>query len=290
MRRLGLLLPLLLAVPAAAQQKVVERRISVDADASIRITNMAGLTRIIGWDRDSIAVSGTVAANASFFFGGRGRYAKMGVDRPDETLAEPGSTLEIRVPRAARLYVKSGSAAIDASGLTGEIECYSVGGSIKIEGGLQIVTAETMDGAIEVIGAVEVTRIKGGSGPVTLRRARGDVLASTIGGAIIAFDAVLNRADLKTISGAITYDGGVQPKGTLEATTHSGNITFRLPSTIGAELTVQSFAGTIDTDFFPKGRVPKWTAGGKEWVVALGDGAARIRMESFKGDIRILRR
>ena len=40
--------------PAVAQQKL-DKRIAIGADASIRITNQVGTTRVTGWDRDSIA-------------------------------------------------------------------------------------------------------------------------------------------------------------------------------------------------------------------------------------------
>jgi hypothetical protein len=83
--RLGCAL-LLAAAPLSAQQKI-DRRIAIAPDASIRITNMAGMIRVTGWDVDSIAVVGSIPAGANFYFGGRGQASKMGVERKDETLA-----------------------------------------------------------------------------------------------------------------------------------------------------------------------------------------------------------
>ena len=53
---LPLLALALSAVPAGAQQRI-DRRLAVDPHASIRIFNLAGSTRVTGWDRDSIAVT-----------------------------------------------------------------------------------------------------------------------------------------------------------------------------------------------------------------------------------------
>lgn len=278
---------LLAAAPLAAQQKI-DRRIAIAPDASIRITNMAGITRIAGWDVDSIAVIGTMPAGSSFFFGGKGRFAKMGVERRDETLAEPGSTLEVKVPRAARVWVKSGSANVEVTGLRGEAECVSVSGSIRVEGALALLIAESMEGNLNASGPMDVVRLKGGAGTITIRGARGDVIATTVGGAIVAMDAAVVRAHLETVSGPIAYDGSVDPRGTLESVTHSGDVTLRLPPEISAEFDLESFDGAVFFGLMAKGaeKPPK----GKPMSFVTGEGGSHIMVRSFKGEIRILKR
>ena len=86
------------------------------------------------------------------------------MERQDELKEDQPATLEIRVPRNARLWVKSASASIEASGLTGELECSSVDGAIRIEGSLRLVVAESMDGNVNVAGPMGVVRLKGGGG------------------------------------------------------------------------------------------------------------------------------
>jgi hypothetical protein len=294
MRRLAVLLvliPLLatsLVARLPAQQKL-ERRFAVDSNVSIKITNMAGTTRIIGWDRDSVAITGVIAPGASFFGGGKGGFAKLGIERSDETLAAPGSTLEVRVPRAARLYVKSGTASIEATGVTGELQAISVSGSIRVDGGLRLLVAESMDGNLDIGGPIGVTRITGGRGTVTLRDSRGDVLATTVAGPITATGGMVSRAHLETISGAISYQGGVDRRGTLEAVTHAGDVTLRLPAAIAAEFELQTFEGKIETDLFPKGRVQHRPADGSPWTFATAGGGAQVTVRSFKGTIRVLK-
>ena len=288
MRRLGWFLPLLLAAPLAGQQKL-ERRFAVTPDVSIRITNTAGMIRLIGWERDSIVVIGALAPGSSFFGGGKGSFAKLGVERLDETVAGPGSTLEVRVPTGARVSVRSVTASVEATGLTGELQATSVSGSIKAGGGLKLLMAETMDGDFDVGGPIEITRITGGRGTVTLRDIRGDVLATTVAGAIIATTARITRAHLETVSGPISYEGGVDGRGTLEAVTHAGDVTLRLPPTIAAEFALQTFEGTIETTLFPKGNVQHQPRDGSPWTWATGGGGAQVTVRSFKGAIRVLK-
>jgi DUF4097 and DUF4098 domain-containing protein YvlB len=278
---------LLLAAPLTAQQKI-DRRIAIAPDASIRITNMAGMTRITGWDVDSIAVIGAIPAGSSFFFGGKGRVSKMGVERKDETLAEPGSTLEVKVPRGARVWVKSGTANVEVTGLRGEFECTSVSGSIRVEGSLKLLIAESMEGNLNASGPMDVVRLKGGAGTITIRGARGDITATTVGGAIVAMDAAVVRAHLETVSGTIAYDGSVDPRGTLESVTHSGDVTLRLPPEIAAEFDLESFDGAIFVGLMGKGAEKPLRAKPVSFIT--GEGGSHIMVRSFKGEIRILKR
>jgi hypothetical protein len=283
MRPVVLLAALLAATPLPAQEKI-DRRIAIASDASIRIWNLAGITRIIGWDRDSIAVTGTVPTGA-FYMGGSGRGAKLGVERHEGSKGDPPASLEIRVPRNARLWVKSASASLEASGLTGELECSSVDGSVRVEGSLRLVVAESMEGNLSVYGPMSVVRLKGGGGTITLRGARGDVLATTVGGAILATDAALTRAHLETVSGPVAYDGTVAPRGTLEVTTHSGDVTLRLPTELS------SFDGAILYGLSGKGKGKGEPAPqvGKPMSFTTGGGDARVTVRSFKGEIRVLK-
>ena len=278
---------LLLTAPLAAQQKI-DRRIAIAPDASIRITNMAGITRITGWDVDSISVTGAMPAGAAFFFGGKGQFSKMGVERKDETLAEPGSTLEIKVPRGARVWVKSGTASVEVTGLRVEVECASVSGSIRVEGGLKLLIAESMEGNLSASGPIDVVRLKGGGGTITIRGARGDIQATTVGGAIVAMDGAVVRARLETVSGTISYDGSVDPRGTLESVTHSGDVTLRLPPEISAEFDLESFDGAVFFGLASKGAEKPFR--GKPMSFVTGEGGSQVTVRSFKGEIRILRR
>jgi DUF4097 and DUF4098 domain-containing protein YvlB len=282
-------LALLSAVSTAAAQQKIDRRIPIAADVSLRITNQAGLTRIIGWDRDSIAVTGVIPAGASFFMGGQGRLAKLGVERRDESQPEPGATLEVRVPAGARIWIRSVSANVEATGLIGEFECSSAGGTIRVTGALRLVIAESMDGGLEVNGRSDIVRLKGGSGPITLRGIAGDVLATSVGGPITATEGAITRGHLETVSGAVTYEGSVDPRGTLEVVTHSGDVTLRVPGDLAAEFDLESIDGAILSAFQTKpGLAPK-PLKGKPLAFANNGGGAHVSVRSFKGEVRLLK-
>ncbi|NOT07790.1 MAG: DUF4097 family beta strand repeat protein [Gemmatimonadales bacterium] len=283
-----LLLPLFLAGPLLAQQKV-NRIIAIDSNASIRITNNAGTIRLIAWDKDSLAVIGSLAPGASLYFGGKGAFAKLGVERRDETQAGPGSIIEVRLPRAVRVFVRSISAGVEVSGLVGELQCASVSGPIVVDAGLRLLVAESMEGELSVAGEIKVARLNGGAGAVTLKNLSGDVMATTVGGGITATGIHTSRARLETVSGPISYDGTVGDHGTLEAVTHSGDVTLRLPALLSAEFELQTFEGVIDVGLFLKGKAMKPVSGAKPYGFTTGSGGSQVTIRSFKGNIRVLR-
>ena len=80
MRRLVLLLTLLFPVPLAAQQRI-DRRMAVGSTAAIRISDLVGMVRLVGWDRDSLVVVGELPARAGqLYFGGSADAAKLGLE------------------------------------------------------------------------------------------------------------------------------------------------------------------------------------------------------------------
>ncbi|HEV8150780.1 MAG TPA: hypothetical protein VGP61_11395 [Gemmatimonadales bacterium] len=279
-------LTLLAAAPSGggAQQKLA-RRIAIAADASIRILNLAGTTRVTGWDRDSIAVSGFAPAGVNFFMGGAGRMAKLGLE-PDET-AKPAArgALEVRVPQRARVWIKSAEGSIEVTGVSGELDLSSVGGSIRVSGTLRLITAESIEGDIELVGASALVRAKTGGGKLVLRHPGGDLTASTVSGALTMSEAQPTSAVLETVSGPVNYAGSIAPHGVLNIQTHSGDVELLLPAEIGAEFDLQSLGGMVGVELPAKMGKPRK---GKSLFFANAGGGAQIVVRSFKGQIRVV--
>ena len=108
--------------PAAAQKQTspdagklkssgrmaVERRYAMAPDASIRVAGAISNLRIVGWDRDSLVITGTVPVGSRFDGGiataatGPSRGAKFFVEGATDVFPTAAS-LEVRVPTKARL-------------------------------------------------------------------------------------------------------------------------------------------------------------------------------------------
>jgi len=55
--------------PLPAQEKIL-RAFPLNPDGAVRIFNDAGAIRVIGWDKDSVVITGTLARGAQLFGGG----------------------------------------------------------------------------------------------------------------------------------------------------------------------------------------------------------------------------
>ena len=274
------------AAPLAGQQQL-DRRMAADPGVSVRIVNLAGRTRVTGWDRDTVAVRGTIPrGGGSFYMGGGRQGIKVGVEGPTEG-ETPGSVLEVLVPRHARVWVKSATADVAIEQVTGEIDVYSVTGAVTISGTPVLVTAESMEGNIEVRARSSVTRVKSAGGDITLYGPGGDVTASSVSGTVRLVDAQdLKNGHIESVSGGVLFRGGLAKGGVLDLQTHDAPIELSLAPGQGAVLDVSAFGGTV------RNLVPGMTAEvkGKTARYTVGDESARVSVRSLKGDVLLRRR
>jgi hypothetical protein len=284
-RRPWLLLLPLLASPALAQV----RGFAVAPDVAVRILNLAGHTRIVGWDRDSIDVNARIPPGGGVLYGGGGGgVAKLGIEAPDPALAV-GATLVVRVPRNARVWVKSASASVEIQGARGEVEVSSVTGDVTLMGEPRVATLETIDGDVEVQGAATVLRIRTGAGGVRVGGARGELSVSTVQGPIVVAAADLLSARLESVSGRVDVAGPLPAKGRLEIQTHDGDVRVQLPRPVDARFDIESVTGKVITRLFDQPEreyregVAKFSVGSSG-----GTGPGRVlAVRSFKGVIRV---
>ena len=277
-------LQMLLGGTGVVTAQKVERRLAIDPQASIRIFNLTGATRVTGWDRDSIVVTGTIPAGAGrFYIGGAGTGAKLGVE--SDSLNAPGAVLDVFVPRRATVWIKSSTADVTLSGIDGDVDISTVSGRIRAEGAPRRLSAEAMDGSIELATRAAITRAKTASGTITLQGGGGDVTASSVSGAIRytgAHKVLTGR--LETVTGPVTFEGTVIRGGTLNIETHDGLVDLTVPRDQLADFDLTTFGGSVTNALSGAGPlVPK----GKPVRFSSGTGGASVTVRTFKGNVRV---
>ncbi|HVF39434.1 MAG TPA: DUF4097 family beta strand repeat-containing protein [Gemmatimonadaceae bacterium] len=286
MKGLAIAASLAVAVSLNAQTKV-ERGISLNSDGAVRVHALTGSVRIVGWARDSVSIRGTIGKGNTFHAGGGKMGMKMFVESEDQRSSTP-SDLVINVPARAKVWVKTATADIDVSGVSGSLDLYVVGGKIRITGSPADVNAEAIDGEIRINGSPAWVRAKSASGLVSLRGNSGDVTLSTVSGAI-NFEGKTERGKFETVSGNISYAGTFERGGVVNFDTHSGEIELSVPHLISADFDIVSIAGPITNRLNSskpiKGRYGK----GSELSMSNSDGGTRIAIRSFKGPVTLVR-
>jgi DUF4097 and DUF4098 domain-containing protein YvlB len=246
----------------------------------VRIVNPSGRIRVIGWDVDSLAVSGR----------GPGRLAAAGTAsvRKLVVTGRGGAELEVRVPRGARVWVKSASADIDVVGVDGTLDLNSVAGAIHVVGTPADVTAETMGGQVELAGGTGRARVKTVSGGILLRGASVDLGASTLSGTIVVRAAGwqrggtgVQRGHFESVTGDVRFDGELGRGGIVELESQSGAIALRVPRTTVADFDVLTIGGSVTNhltaDVAERGALRFST----------GAGGGQVTARSFKGSISL---
>jgi hypothetical protein len=282
---IALCCPLLLG----AQQKVSYGH-AATSSVSVRLMAAVASVQVIGWEKDSVDVSGVIATGSRFqMFGGTPSGATKGikgyVELPNDHAVIEGKVV-MRVPRDARVWLKTGSADIDVSGVTGGVDVNVVGGSITVHGNVRELRAESMDGNVVIDGVAEWARLKTATGDITLKGGT-DIGASTISGTIRASGADIERAKLEATTGAVFFASGLVRNASIELETHSGNVDIALPWKSDFEIEAATITGTIENRMTKLPPSPGREGRGMTLTTQGGSGGSRIVVRSFKGGIAL---
>ena len=222
-----------------------------------------------------------------------------------------GSGLEIwadvtvKVPRGKSLVVEHGAGAIRASDVdadldldshSGPVEVIGANGSVSIDTGSGRVTVENVHGNLNIdtgSGRVSIREVTGenvhvdtGSGRVELEGVDSSMLHVDTGSGGVRAEAI--RTDSLTIdtgSGSVTVQLDRMGTGRFEIDTGSGGITLRLPADASAEMEAETGSGGIKLDL--SGPHDIRYKEDDEARVTIGDGAARLVLDTGSGSIRI---
>jgi hypothetical protein len=280
------------ATPVAsihAQQKVLLGH-GTTSTVSLKLFAAVGEISVVGWDRDSVELSGVIpnGVKADMFAGApleRSKGMKMFVEAPTEQSGREGK-LVLKVPRGARVWLKTGSADMEVNGVTGGLDLNVVGGSITVHGNPKEVRAESMDGSVTITGAPEWLRAKTATGDIIMRGGT-DIGASTISGTIRTTGGQVERAKLESTTGAIVFGSGLARSASVEMETHSGPIDILLPPKSDVEIDAATITGAIDNRWTKARPVAGRELRGMTLLTSSGMGSAHITARSFKGTVQL---
>jgi len=253
---LFVLLTTLFLLPAVADRAVSET-VDADPDGEVSIELIAGEVTIVGWDRNSVEVTGTVGDDVEEVeVESRGGRVSIEVELVDDvgdgrSYHDANAELEIRVPKSSRIDFEAVSAELSITDVDGEGDIETVSGTIEVDGGM--------------------------------REAH---VASVSGDILIRSREPLRGGEFETVSGDIELQAELG-RGDFSFESVSGDITLRLPGRTSAEFDIETFSGRIKNAFGPQAERTDEYAPGKELHFELGGGDARVEVESFSGTVEL---
>jgi hypothetical protein len=244
----------------------------------------AGSVTVRTWNRDAVKVEGEPGQRDRLEVESRGgsvsvRLAgRYGPGAADLVITMPagmaidvsGVELDVTVENCrCAAHVESVRGDVVVSGVQGATSLSSVEGDVKLTGGNGTVQANSVNADVAV------------------RDVTGDVAAETVNGDVALERIRGGSVSGSTVNGDVTFDGEVRRGGSYSLTSHQGDVRFVLPPSAGATVRVNTFNGSFESDFpvTLQGQAGR----NKRLTFTLGDGGASVSLESFSGDIRLLK-
>ena len=269
----------------AHAQTRVERRVALDRDGMVKGFVPAGSVTIVGWDRDSLVVTGTVASGERFYFGGGRAGVKFGVEPQSPDGEARPAHLVVHLPRNSSLSMRGVSAAIQATDASGSF--YSVGGDITIAGRVGEVDVEAMDGNVSIVAHGRWVRARTTSGELRLGGEIEDAAASTVTGRVFVSTTGLTSGQFGSVTGDIVFAAPLGSGGAFSFDDHSGAVELRLQPSATGSFSLTTISGSIENGV--AGARPAAGSGGRGQTLAfrLGTGGPHVTVRTFKGAIRL---
>ncbi len=280
------------AVPSPAQDNSryrtrIDTVVGLERQGTVDLSLISGRIAVIGWDRQDVKVSASVDRGYLKFDAAPSRL-RLGVTSERGNVGS--GRFELSVPRGTRVLVNSVSGSLSAEGSRGEVDANSVSGGVVISDAIRRVSVETVSGGQRIAHVQGDLRSGSVSGRIELSDVVGDVEAETVSGRISVSRATSKYVRAGSVSGRVSYGGTIDPAGRYEFQSHSGSIRVALPASSGARFSVETFSGSIESDF-PVTLQPtdERRQSQKKFEFQVGNGRARITAESFSGSIYIIR-
>ncbi len=212
--------------------------------------------------------------------------------------------MTIGVPKGQRVAIHWGVGDATVSNVDGDLRVSVAASTMTSEHTRGRLTLDTGSGSLSVTDAQGEVNLNTGSGGVTIDGVHGETLDINTGsGSVRGKDVDTKMLKIDVGSGGlsldrvsaprVTVDAGsgrtdlafLQPVEDLAVDAGSGGVTVRLPASQGADVDIETGSGGIDSEFAVQTtRLARDRLRGQ-----IGDGKARIKIESGSGRVRLLK-
>lgn len=282
------------ALSASGLFQQTDTTVSTNGASRLAVENFRGEVLVRTWDRDAVQIQADHPSSRYIDIDHHGSTIDIEVEA-ERGMGFAGSVdFHLTVPRGMALSIEGMAVEVDVQGAVGDVDISTIHGSIRLLGGRGNIFLESVNGEVWVEGAegnIEVTGVAGG---ITLRDCAGDIMVESVGGSV-AMQGIRSRdIEVGTVGGTLRFEGEIQDGGVYTFGTHGGQIWLYLPTEMNARVEAVTLAGGMEIDFPGAPSEPSRNRGmpglsQKEIIFQVGNGSARVEVETFGGTIHILR-
>lgn len=261
----------------------LDTTLSISRGGLVELEGASGEMVVTGWDRDEVRILATSEESDLRIDATGSRIQVKGIGMHWDDVH-----FEVSVPRGTRLLMNGHSSDITVNGSRGTVEIRTQNGDIELtDVGDVDVNALNGDVELESVGAVRINLV---AGDVDMISVRGPIEVTTVSGDVDVRSATSERVAIETTSGEVFYAGDIAQNGRYELSSHSGNVTVRVPASVSAAVSLQTYSGEIESDF-PITLQGGATIGGapRTFDFRIGSGSARLTLISFSGSVLLQR-
>lgn len=274
---------LLVGAGTLRAQNSLDTTFAVRGTPRLSVSNYNGDITIRGWNRSEIRVEAEYERRAGVEIDQAGTRVNVRATRRGGGEAD----FTITVPAGSAVEVNGMSSDVDIRGVCGEVSATTGSGDIVVTCAQGLVSIQSLSGDMDVRDVRGDLEANATSGEVRVSGVRGKVAVHVISGEIDLMDIEGSDLTAEAVSGEIRYSGPFRDNGRYRLASHSGEVVVFLAGTPNATVSVSTFSGEFDSEF--RIELEPGTQVSREWQFRLGNGSARVRLESFSGSVYLKR-
>lgn len=290
-----------------------DRSFTVNGPVQLEVTSGSGDVHVKSGSGNEVRVHGEIHAGQWGFEGDLKRLKEVEANPPvsqegnlirvgvtDQSLRHVSIDYTIETPNETEIRCATSSGDVEVEGIlgpatfssgSGDITARSIGNDVQIKSASGDLKLEEIKGQIQAItgsGDVEIHSVRGavrlgtGSGDVEVTHPGDNIVADTGSGDLEVSNAVSDLR-LHTGSGEIKVEGNPGATNYWDLHASSGSVTLNVPQSASFRLYAHTGSGDIDP------QIPLVMEGGTvgkhELRARIGDGKARVEIETSSGDI-----
>lgn len=278
--------PLALAAQRGGDR--VDTTLTITPGGSVSLGAVSGEIRVTGAQRNDVRLIAEIERGS---FERDFSRSSISLRTRSEGNRQGRARIQVTVPVGTRVTATMVSGDIEITATEAEVQARSTSGDLVVRNARGRLELSTVSGDVIVRGANGRMSVNGVSAEVSIVDAEGELSVETVSGTIAVRQSRLRDLDANAVSGDVSYEGSLTSTGRYRLNTHSGEVLLRLPADVGAELTLETFNGSIESDFpltMQPGETGTWRRG-RRMEFTLGNGGARVSAGAFSGNITIRR-
>lgn len=272
----------LIGVALALPAQAAEKSLPADGLKSVSVESLSGDVTVRGAAQKTVRVTWDESEGPAELTVEGDLLRVTGADR-----SKLRTDVTIELPQDLRLSVSSVSGDVKVEGLTERIKLVSVSGDVRLR---------ALGGGAEIKSVSGEVLIDDLSGDLSIKSVSGDVRADKVNAPLSEIKTVsgsikliptgpIQRARLATHSGDVELRGALAPDADIKAKSFSGDLTLRFPEGTAFDLEAASRSGSVQIDH----KIQTEERSENRVRGRAGNGGAALELETFSGDIRVLR-